>query len=262
MERYLDKIEKSLVIFNSTEYKDIPFILTPVQKEILDSIIYRNHVIINKHRQAGITTLIAAYLAVLLTDKKTTPQTLQIMTPRYEMAKILLDKIKDFIKQIDKNASFEQRNLRAIAYKEHVIVYYCVNNRCIPGIRPTILVIDELAYVKDFKMYHFPKKTIIASTPSKKENEFSKIFNNDKNDFVKISYPWYKNPLFNKFLAWTDGERKIPEPVMDDEGTVKYDPSRWRYIMKQGFKPTSPEYANMKKLLGDENTRLEMDVEF
>ena len=267
--KYLDVIQEKLKIFNSEKFKDTNFTLTPKQKEILKSLIEEPHVIINKHRQAGITTLVTAYLAVYLTDSTTPPQTVHILGCNYGMAKINANMLIDFIEQLDEKAEIERVDIYTRIYGKHKIVTlttadkaYLKCSRFVGERKPTILFIDEMAFIEgDLELLDFPKKTIIASTPKTKDNAFEKIFKNGDNDFFKVSYPWYENPLFNKFLTWTYDGHEVPEPIIDDNGSVKYDPSRWRYIIDSGFKPTSREYEKFRKYLGEENLRREMDIE-
>ena len=94
-------IENYLSTYNADMRKEVPFTLFPRQKVFLKSVVAHQNSIAIKHRQAGITTVTAAWVAgqCVFADKKS-PETVLCIGNNIDISQQLLDKMSAFLDQV------------------------------------------------------------------------------------------------------------------------------------------------------------------
>ena len=148
----------------------------------------------------------------------------------------------------------------------------------------TWLIFDEAAFIengKDVYASAIPTVStgghvIMISTPNGKDQLYyetcrlAELKGTDQwNNFELVKMKWYQDPRYNKFLEWTrkkeDGETEFyKEPLLDNDGSVKYDNEHWEQMIKDGWKPRSPWYVTMCQQFNNDEVKIaqELDVSF
>ena len=94
-------IETYFITFDKTQERFVPFILFPRQKEIIRAYEGHRFNLVSKPRQAGVSTVTAAYLAAKLgCGDDQNPEKVLILANKRDMAQEFLSKIKDFLEQL------------------------------------------------------------------------------------------------------------------------------------------------------------------
>lgn len=155
-------IETYLETFDQTQSGYVPFHLFPKQKELVHSIFDNRFTIVTKPRQAGITTTTAACMAIKVSfyGDENIPDKILILANRQEIAQEFLKKIKEFLEQIPRwvwGIEYVQDPKKSIFLtdsKKHIILptkceikALATSKDALRGFTPTILVMDEAAYI-------------------------------------------------------------------------------------------------------------------
>jgi len=101
LEDPVNLIQDCFQTFDASQEKFVKFELFPKQQELID--IYRNkkHVLVNKSRQAGISTVTAAYIAAICAlTSSDNPFRVIIVANKGKQAEDFLAKIKEFLSQV------------------------------------------------------------------------------------------------------------------------------------------------------------------
>ena len=101
LENPVNLIEDCFQTFDATQEKFVPLILYPKQSELMKIYQDKKHVLVNKSRQAGVSTITAAYIAAIcaLTSKEN-PYRIIIVANKGIQSQDFLSKIKDFLSQV------------------------------------------------------------------------------------------------------------------------------------------------------------------
>ena len=148
----------------------------------------------------------------------------------------------------------------------------------------TWLIFDEAAFIeKGRDVYTSAVPTVstgghivMISTPNGKDSLYYETCKRAKhkgttdwNNFELVEMKWYQDPRYNKHLKWTRKNEKgefdvIPEPIIDADGNVKWDPEHWNTMLKDGWAPTSPWYIKMCQQFNNDSMKIaqELDVSF
>jgi hypothetical protein len=113
----------------------------------------------------------------------------------------------------------------------------------------------------------------MVSTPNGKDELYYNTYRqalSHENNFVAVQFRWYQDPRFNKFLVWKKKNDETGEwmfdqdPIVDGEGSVKYDEERWARLEHSGWKPDAPWYDEMCKQFNNDSMKIaqELDVSF
>jgi hypothetical protein len=155
-------IETYLETFDQTQSGYVPFHLFPKQKELVHSIFDNRFTIVTKPRQAGITTTTAACMAVKVSfyGDEDIPDKILILANKQEIAQEFLKKIKEFLAQIPRwvwgieYVEDEKKSIFLTDSKKHIILptkceikALATSKDALRGFTPTILVMDEAAYI-------------------------------------------------------------------------------------------------------------------
>lgn len=135
----------------------------------------------------------------------------------------------------------------------------------------SILIFDEAAFIEDgAKVYNSLKfgeapssygdrtKIIMVSTPNGKDKLFYKTYKealNKKNGYHRVDFKWFEDPRYNKKLKWySERENRsmddwFVEDDIDSPFYFKFAEEKWNNLLKNGWKPTSPWFEKMCRIL-------------
>jgi intein/homing endonuclease len=154
-------IETYLETFDKTQDKFVQFKLFPKQKDIIKA--YEDHRlnIIAKPRQAGVSTVTAAYLAVKIAfADKNSPEAILILANKQDMAQEFLAKVKDFLSQMPRwvwgyeyyinstlNIFIRESKKELLLPNGSRAKAVATSKDALRGYTPTYLVMDEAAFI-------------------------------------------------------------------------------------------------------------------
>ena len=288
-------IESYLSTLDLSQEKEVPFKLFPRQKDLLYAYSeYRNNVT-TKPRQAGISTVTAAFVACeIALAQADSPQNVLIIANKSDMSQLFLKKIKEFLRQIPRffwgdeyfnndKSIFIVDNAKELELPNGCHVYARSSgpdaSRGVSAVK--WLIFDEAAFIDDGPEVYGAAKmttasgghTIMISTPNGNDKlYYNTCIQAEKgiNGFHITKLRWYQDPRYNKNLKWTRKDKEtgeittIIEETIDKDGRVEYREEEWYELERQGFKATSPWYEEMCKGLNNDPQKIsqELDVSF
>lgn len=282
-------IEKYMQTFDMTQKATVDLKLFPRQKYLVECLSKYRFNIVTKPRQAGISTVTAAYLALRCSlATADNAEKILIVANKLKQAKEFLSKIRDFLKFIPKQYWGENYNesketegyVKGTGSTEHLrlvngceVVAKATSPDALRGYTPTHIVIDEAAFIDRYaeKLYQGTVAAVstggnitIISTPNGHDPLYYEVYKNaiaGQNDYHVIEMRWYQDPRYNKQLEWhkQDKQGNI-EVIKEQEFTL----DSYESMVKRGFKPTSPWYRSMCKNYNNNKLMIarELDVEF
>ena len=297
-------IEKYLSTFNATKGKKTQFHCFPRQRAFLKALAENRNVVAIKPRQCGITTLSSAWVtAQCAFASKDAPETVLCIANKLEQAQEIIIKIRDFLEQVPRwiwgpeyfsPDPESEKNLKSIFVKDAKGMLQLFNgcriiarasgpnaSRGISAV--SVLILDEAAFIEEgvaafttaaATMASNPNsKTVMVSTPNGRDELYYNTYRqalSHENNFVAVQFRWYQDPRFNKYLVWKKKNEDTGEweydqdPIVDDEGSVKYDEERWARLEHNGWKPSAPWYDEMCKQFNNDSMKIaqELDVSF
>ena len=240
---YMDKsriymIETYFKTYDATTRKEMPFKLFPRQKAFLKALAEKNEIIAVKHRQAGITTISAAWMACQCALAQPNEQEcIVLIANQLAMAEEYLEKVLYFLDQCPRflyNSNYyspdknDPRNTKSIYLKRNQSEFLLFNGchayarsskkgatRGISAV--TILALDESAHLDSStstEVYSAAiacqstvknPKTIMISTPNGKDQLYYKIYSQavaGLNNYTIVDFRWYQDPRYNRRLSW------------------------------------------------------------
>ncbi len=276
-----------LQTYDNTVSQYVPLELFPDQVTLIDDYENFNENIALKYRQAGVSTVTAAWSSKkLVFAKKNKPEKILIIANKLDTAIEMANKVKSFTEQWpswvgvgfskEKNAQkhFKLTNgceVKAVA----------TSTDALRGYTPTILIFDEAAYIEadsDFWAACMASlstggKVIVISTPNGYDPIYYEIFDQAQkgmNDFKISPMVWYKDPRYNKDLQlvkcddiihyFLNREEHLNDEVIDLSG-VKKDYEYINSLIAQGYKPTSSWYEKMVKKLKYDKRKVNQELE-
>ena len=208
-----------LQTYDNTQKKFVPFELFDDQIQLIKDLEQYDENITKKYRQAGVTTVTAAWLSKKLQlAKKETPEKVLIVANKRDTAIEMANKIKDFLTQWpdwinvgfhpDKNSESRFRLNNGCEVKA-----VATSKDALRGYTPTILIFDEAAYIEageDFWSACMASlstggKVIVISTPNGFDPIYYAIYDQSIrgiNDFHITNLSWVKDPRYAKDLVW------------------------------------------------------------
>ena len=297
-------IEKYFSTFNATKGKKTQFHCFPRQRAFLKALAENRNVVAIKPRQCGITTLSSAWAAAQCAFASAdAPETVLCIANKLEQAQEIIIKVRDFLEQVPRwywgNEYFSvdpnsEKNLKSIFEKDakgelklfngcRVIARASGPNASRGISAVSVLILDEAAFIEEgvaafttaaATMASNPNsKTVMVSTPNGRDELYYNTYRqalSHENNFVAVQFRWYQDPRFNKYLVWKKknedtGEWEFDQdPIIDSEGSVKYDEERWARLEHNGWKPTAPWYDEMCKQFNNDSMKIaqELDVSF
>ena len=212
-----------LETYDNTVKKYVPLELFPDQLSLLQDYEEYNENIALKYRQAGVSTVTAAWMSrKLVFARKETPEKILIIANKLDTSLEMANKIKAFVAQwpawtgvdFDK-AKNSQKHYKLTNGCEVKAV--ATSKDALRGFTPTILVFDEAAFIEadsDFWSACMASlstggKVIVVSTPNGYDQIYYEIYDQalrNMNDFKITEMFWYRDPRYTSdlFLVKTD----------------------------------------------------------
>lgn len=293
-------IENYLSTFNAMERKDVPFKLFPRQKVFLKSTVEYNNLVAIKHRQAGITTLSAAWTCgQCVFARKGSPENILCIANKLDQAVELTNKIVGFLDQVprwmwgsdyyspdptsekNKKSIYIKRNKGYIELFNGCKIYARASSpHAARGVSSvSVLIMDECAFLTD-GMASFSSavaamsavtnaKCFLVSTPNGKDQLYYGIYSKalrGENNFHPVEFKWFQDLRYNRNLKWYKKNEKTGEiewdidTVIDKKGNIVYNEERWRELERKGWTPTSPWFINMCKTFNNDEQKIAQEI--
>ena len=272
-----------LQTYDNTQKRYVPLDLFPDQIELINDYDNYNENITRKYRQAGVSTVTAAWLSKKIqTASPDNPERVLIIANKRDTAIEMANKIRHFLDQWpewmnvgfspDKNSEsrFRMNNgseVKAVATSADAL----------RGFTPTVLVFDEAAYIEageDFWAACMASlstggKVILISTPNGYDPIYYGVYDQavrGMNDFKITDLRWFKDPRYASDLKWLKVDEITHymlnrEQYNDDEITLNEGWERYVELMGQGYKPYSIWFENMAKKLKYDKRKIAQELE-
>lgn len=294
-------IEHYLSTFSADEGREVPFKVFPRQYEFLKSICENDNTIAIKHRQAGITTVSAAWAtAQCVFARRDAPETILCIGNKLDISEQLLEKLSYFIGQVprwmwgndfwspdpnsEKNTKsiFKTRNKDKIELFNGCKVYARSSGpNAARGISAvSILIFDEAAFIENGPAVYSQAvaatasvkhaKIIMVSTPNGKDQLYYRTYEQaltKKNNYNAVEFKWFQDLRYQRHLKWSKKNEKTGEiewdidPVINAEGDIPYDEERWRRLEREGWLPESPWYTKMCKSFNNDEQKIAQELD-
>jgi len=279
-----------LQTYDNTASQYVPLELFPDQISLLEDYETHNENIALKYRQAGVTTVTAAWASKRLAfASKKKPEKILIIANKLDTAIEMANKVRSFTSQWPKWTGID------FSKEKDSQRHYKLNNGCevkavatskdaLRGYTPTILIFDEAAYIEadgDFWAACMASlstggKVIVISTPNGFDPIYYEIYDQalrSMNEFKISEMFWYKDPRYTKDLKLVKiddlvhyflnrNDYKEPE-IIDFEG-VDFKDRNFEEIKKKiadGYKPTSTWFEGMVKKLKFDKRKISQELE-
>lgn len=284
-------IEEHFKTLDLTRGQYVQYILFNRQKEIVQKLAdpenFR-HLIITKPRQAGVSTTVAAYCAYLLafaSDKK--PEKIVVVANKLKMAKEMLKKIRNFLKQVPKwiwgdyydHTKETEGYIMGKGSTEHLrllngceVVALATSEDTLRGHTPTHLIIDEAAFIeRGDELYSAAMmstatggRVILISTPNGYDRLYYRVYRSTLDGsgaFHLIEMQWYQDPRYNKDLTWL---KTMADGKVESIAEVEFTDESFKSKIREGYKPTSSWYRAQCAILNNDKIKIaqELDVKF
>jgi len=279
-----------LQTYDNTVSKYVPLELFPDQISLLNDYEDYNENIALKYRQAGVSTVTAAWVSKKVAfAKKTKPEKILIIANKLDTSQEMANKIRAFIGQwpewVGINFSTEKDSQK----------HYKLNNGCevkavatskdaLRGFTPTILIFDEAAFIdadSDFWAACMASlstggKVIVVSTPNGYDPIYYEIYDQalrNMNDFKISEMYWFRDPRYTRDLYLVK-TKDIIHYLLNKEDYSKDDIISWesisfddrnyeelKLIMDTGYKPCSAWFEGMVKKLKYDKRKVSQELE-
>jgi hypothetical protein len=279
-----------LQTYDNTVSKYVPLELFPDQVSLLEDYENYNENIALKYRQAGVSTVTAAWASMKLSfAKKNKPEKILIIANKLDTSLEMANKIRTFVSQWPSWVGID------FAVEKNSQKHYKLNNGsevkavatskdALRGFTPTILVFDEAAFIEahsDFWAACMASlstggKVIVVSTPNGYDPIYYEIYDQalrNMNDFKISEMYWYRDPRYTKDLYLVKTEDMIHYLLNKEEYSEKdiiswshipayeRDYKELRELMDQGYKPCSSWFEAMVKKLKYDKRKVSQELE-
>lgn len=273
-----------LTTYDNTQKKFVPLELFPDQVQLIKDYEIYNENITRKYRQAGVSTVTAAWLSKKLqTAKPENPERVLIIANKRDTAIEMANKVRNFLDQWPEwiNVGFSPDKNSESRFR--------LNNGCevkavatsadaLRGYTPTVLVFDEAAYIEagdDFWAASMASlstggKIILISTPNGYDPIYYGVYDQALrgiNDFHITDLRWFKDPRYTKDLRWVKCSDichyMLNREQYDDSKVVMYDFDIEKYneYIEQGYKPFSSWFESMSKKFKYDRRKIAQELE-
>jgi hypothetical protein len=273
-----------LTTYDNTQKKYVPLELFPDQVQLIKDYEVYNENITRKYRQAGVTTVTAAWISKKLqTAKPDEPERVLLIANKKDTAVEMANKVRHFLEQWPEwlNVGFSPDKNSESRFR--------LNNGCevkavatspdaLRGYTPTILVFDEAAYIEageDFWAASMASlstggKIILVSTPNGYDPIYYGVYDQavrGLNDFHITDLRWFKDPRYTKDLRWVKCQDICHymlnrEQYNDDEVVLTdFDIEKYQELEEQGYKPYSSWFESMSKKFKYDRRKIAQELE-
>jgi len=273
-----------LQTFDNTQKKYVPMDLFEDQIQLIQDYDDYNENITRKYRQAGVTTVTAAWLSKKLQlAKPDNPERVLLIANKRDTAVEMANKVRHFLEQWPEwlNVGFSPDKNSESRFR--------LNNGCevkavatsadaLRGYTPTILVFDEAAYIEagdDFWAASMASlstggKIILISTPNGYDPIYYGVYDQALrgiNDFHITDLRWYKDPRYTKDLRWVKCQDichyMLNREQYNDEEVIIYDfdLKEYKKLLEDGYKPFSSWFESMSKKFKYDRRKIAQELE-
>ena len=273
-----------LQTYDNTQKKYVPLELFPDQIQLIQDYENYNENITRKYRQAGVTTVTAAWISKKLqTAKESEPERVLLIANKRDTAVEMANKVRHFIEQWPEwiNVGFSPDKNSESRFR--------LNNGCevkavatsadaLRGYTPTILVFDEAAYIEagdDFWAASMASlstggKIILISTPNGYDPIYYGVYDQALrgiNDFHITDLRWFNDPRYTKDLCWVKCSDichyMLNREQYDDNQVVlhDFDIEKYQELIEQGYKPFSSWFEGMSKKFKYDRRKIAQELE-
>jgi hypothetical protein len=273
-----------LQTFDNTQKKYVPMDLFEDQIQLIQDYEDYNENITRKYRQAGVTTVTAAWLSKKLQlAKPDNPERVLLIANKRDTAVEMANKVRHFLEQWPEwlNVGFSPDKNSESRFR--------LNNGCevkavatsadaLRGYTPTILVFDEAAYIEagdDFWAASMASlstggKIILISTPNGYDPIYYGVYDQALrgiNDFHITDLRWFKDPRYTKDLRWIKCQDichyMLNREQYNDDEVVLYDFDMKEYLklIEDGYKPFSSWFESMSKKFKYDRRKIAQELE-
>ena len=273
-----------LQTYDNTQKKYVPLELFPDQIKLIQDYENYNENITRKYRQAGVTTVTAAWISKKLqTAKDSEPERVLLIANKRDTAVEMANKVRHFIEQWPEwiNVGFSPDKNSESRFR--------LNNGCevkavatsadaLRGYTPTILVFDEAAYIEagdDFWAASMASlstggKIILISTPNGYDPIYYGVYDHALrgiNDFHITDLRWFNDPRYTKDLCWVKCSDichyMLNREQYDDNEVVLHDfgVEKYQELIEQGYKPFSSWFESMSKKFKYDRRKIAQELE-
>lgn len=279
-----------LQTYDNTVSQYVPLQLFPDQVSLLEDYDKYNENIALKYRQAGVSTVTAAWVSKKLAfAKKSKPEKILIIANKLDTSLEMANKIKSFVSQWPKwvGADFSTEKNSQKHYKLTngcEVKAVATSKDALRGFTPTVLIFDEAAFIEadsDFWSACMASlstggKVIVVSTPNGYDRIYYEIYDQalrNMNDFKITEMYWFRDPRYTRdlYLVKTEDiihyllnkEEYTEDQILSWEGipfeTRNYDDLKT--IMDTGYKPCSDWFEKMVKKLKYDKRKVSQELE-
>ena len=279
-----------LQTYDNTVSKYVPLDLFPDQVSLLEDYESHNENIALKYRQAGVSTVTAAWASKKLAfARKEKPEKVLIIANKLDTSVEMANKIRGFIEQwpawVGIGFSAEKNSQRHFKLNNGCEVKAVATSKdALRGYTPTILIFDEAAFIEadgDFWSACMASlstggKVIVVSTPNGYDPIYYEIYDQalrGMNDFKISEMFWYRDPRYTKDLYMVktvdlvhfllNREDYPIDTIIDLSMDNPYDRDHTLttdYIEK-GYKPCSSWFEGMVKKLKYDRRKVAQELE-
>jgi len=279
-----------LQTYDNTVSKYVPLDLFPDQVRLIEDYDSYNENIALKYRQAGVSTVTAAWASKkLVFAKKQKPEKILIIANKLDTSVEMANKIRSFTEQwpewVGIGFSAEKNSQRHFKLSNDCEVKAVATSKdALRGYTPTILVFDEAAFIEadnDFWSACMASlstggKVIVVSTPNGYDPIYYEIYDQalrGMNEFKISEMYWYRDPRYTKdlFMVKTNdlvhfllNREDYPQDVVVDlsiDNPYERDHSITTDYIKKGYKPCSAWFEGMVKKLKFDRRKVAQELE-
>ena len=276
-----------LQTYDNTVQKYVPLELFPDQISLVEDYENYNENIALKYRQAGVSTVTAAWSSKkLVFAKKNSPEKILVIANKLDTAVEVANKIRGFTEQwpswVGVGFSAEKNSQRHFKLTNGCEVKAVATSKdALRGYTPTILIFDEAAYIDaddDFWAACMASlstggKVIVVSTPNGYDAIYYEIYDQalkGMNEFKVSEMVWWKDPRYAKDLSLINvkdiihyylnrNEYQNVEIIEYNNKEKNFD--EIRQLIAQGYKPSSSWYESMVKKLKYDKRKVNQELE-
>ena len=279
-----------LQTYDNTVSKYVPLDLFPDQVSLLEDYENYNENIALKYRQAGVSTVTAAWASKKLAfARKEKPEKILIIANKLDTSMEMANKVRSFTEQwpawVGIGFSVEKNSQRHFKLNNGCEVKAVATSKdALRGYTPTILIFDEAAFIEadgDFWSACMASlstggKVIVVSTPNGYDPIYYEIYDQalrGMNDFKISEMFWYRDPRYTKdlYMVKTNdlvhyllNREDYPVDVLIDlsmDNPYERDHSIVKDYVEQGYKPCSSWFEGMVKKLKYDRRKVAQELE-
>lgn len=279
-----------LQTYDNTVSKYVPLDLFPDQIRLIEDYDSFNENIALKYRQAGVSTVTAAWASKkLVFAKKQKPEKILIIANKLDTSVEMANKIRSFTEQwpawVGVGFSPEKNSQRHFKLTNDCEVKAVATSKdALRGYTPTILIFDEAAFIEadnDFWSACMASlstggKVIVVSTPNGYDPIYYEIYDQSlrgMNEFKISEMVWYRDPRYTKDLYMVKANDLVhfllnredyPEDTVIDlscENPYERNHDEVKTYIEQGYKPCSSWFEGMVKKLKYDRRKVAQELE-